>query len=61
MTIAEILVTAYLVVGAVASAFIWVILVASKGRQNKAKNVNVGRLEYNLFRETNTKSSRFQS
>ena len=43
MTIAEILVTAYLVVGAVASAFIWVILVASKGRQNKAKNVNVGR------------------
>lgn len=60
MTMAEILVTAYLVVGAFASALIWVILIASKRRENKAKNTNVGRLEYNLFREPNTKPSRFQ-
>ncbi len=61
MTIAEILVTAYLLVGAMASALIWAILTASKRRESKAKNMNVGRLEYNLFRETNTKTSRFQS
>lgn len=59
MTLAEILVAAYLVVGALASALIWAVLLASKRRENKAKNVNFGRAEYNLFREPNTKPSRF--
>lgn len=56
---AEILITAYLVVGALASALIWVILMASKRHENKAKNVQLGRSKYNLFREPNTKPSRF--
>lgn len=58
---AEILITAYLVVGALASALIWVILMASKRRENKTKNLNVGRVEYNLFREPNSKPSRFRT
>ena len=59
MTMAEIVVTAYLVVGALATALIWAALIASKRRDEKAKNVNYRRLEYNLFRERNTKPSRF--
>ena len=58
---AQILITAYLVVGALAFALIWVALVASKRRENKAENVKFGRLGYNLFREPNAKPSRFQS
>ena len=61
MTMAEILITAYLGVGALAFALIWVILIASKRRENKVKKVNLGHLEYNLFREPNTKPSRSQS
>lgn len=57
---AAILIIAYLVLGALASALIWVIMIASKSRENKAKNVNPGRLESKLFREPNTKPSRFQ-
>ena len=60
MTMAEILITAYLVLGALVSALIWAILIASKRRENKANKANVGRLEYNLFRERSTKPSRFQ-
>ena len=58
---AEILIATYLIIGALVSALIWVILIASKRRENKAKNVMRGRLESNLFREPNTKPSRFQS
>lgn len=60
MTMAGILITAYLVVGALAATLLWVILIASKRREKRAKNLkNLGRLEYNLFREPNTKPSRF--
>jgi hypothetical protein len=58
---AGILIAAYLIIGALVSALIWVILIASKRRENEAKNVKRGRLESKLFRETNTKPSRFQS
>jgi hypothetical protein len=57
---AGILITVYLVIGALASALIWIILVASKRLENKAKNVKRGRLESNLIREPNTKPGRFQ-
>lgn len=60
MTMAGILITAYLVVGALAATLLWVILIASKRREKRAKNLkSLGRLEYNLFREPNTKPSRF--
>ena len=58
---AEILVIAYLVIGAMVSALIWAILIVSKRRENKAKQVKRERLESNLFREPNTKASRFRS
>ena len=58
---ATILITAYLVIGALVFAWIWIILIASKRRENKAKNANRERLESNLFHEPNTKPSRFQT
>jgi len=59
MTMAEIFVTAYLGVGALAAALIWMAVIASNHHDDKVKNVNHERLEYNLFRERNTKPSRF--
>ena len=59
MTMAEILLTAYLVVGALASGLIWAALIVSKRRERKANNVNQRRLGFSLFRERNTKPSRF--
>lgn len=56
---AGILITAYLITGAFAFALIWMALVASKRRQNKAQSSNYGRVKYNLFREPHTKPSRF--
>ena len=61
ITMAGILIAAYLIIGALVFALIWVMLIASKRRQNVAKSVKRGRLESKLFRETNTKPSRFQS
>lgn len=58
---ASILITAYLVLGALASALIWAILIASKRRGNKAKDVKRGRLESKLFQEHSTRPSRFHS
>lgn len=58
---AGILITAYLVIGALASGLIWLILVASKRREKKVKNLNRGRVESKLIREPSTKPSRFQS
>jgi hypothetical protein len=55
-----ILIAAYLGTGALVSALIWTILIASKRPEHKAKNVKHGRLESNLFREANPKTSRFQ-
>jgi hypothetical protein len=59
MTMAEILITTYLVVGALGAGLIWAVLIASKRRERKANNVNHRRLGYSLFRERNTKPSRF--
>jgi hypothetical protein len=61
ITMAGILIAAYLIIGALVFALIWAMLIASKRRQNVAKSVKRGRLESKLFRETNTKPSRFQS
>ena len=61
MTIAGIMIAAYFIVGALVSALIWLILIASKRHDNKAKNVKRERLEANLFREANSKPGRFQT
>ena len=61
ITMIGILITAYLVIGALVSALIWVILIASKRREDKVKRVNGRRSESNLIREPSTKPSRFQS
>jgi hypothetical protein len=58
---ASILIIAYLVLGALASALIWAILIASKRRENKAKNVGRERVGSNPFHEPSTKPSRFRS
>ena len=59
MTVAEICVSAYLITGGVAAALIWSVLKASKRHQHKARNENYGQLDSKLFREGNTKPSRF--
>lgn len=59
MTVVEIFVIAYLIVGLLAAALIWIALMASKRRADKAKDVNRDLLEYSPFRERNTKPSRF--
>jgi hypothetical protein len=56
-----ILVAIYLVLGALASALIWIILIASKQRGNRAKDAKRERLESKLFSERSTKASRFHS
>lgn len=56
---AAILITGYLVIGALASALIWAILIASKRRDNKAKHTNHERLRSKLVQKPNTKPSRF--
>ena len=58
MTMAEILITAYLVVGALASGLIWAVLIASKRRERKSQDVNYRRLGFSLLREHKTKPSR---
>jgi hypothetical protein len=59
MTVAEIFIGAYLIVGLLAAALIWIALIASKRRDDKAKDVNYDHLKYSPFRERNTKPSRF--
>jgi hypothetical protein len=56
-----ILITAYLIIGALVSALIWIILIASKRHKSKAENVNRGGVESNLFHERNAKPSKLQS
>jgi hypothetical protein len=60
MTMAEIFVTAYLLLGAIAASLIWTVLMVSKRRDRRAeRNANFGSMEYSpLFRERNTKPSR---
>lgn len=57
---ATILIIVYLVIGALASGLIWAILIASKRRENTARRANPERPESKIFREPNTKPSRFQ-
>jgi hypothetical protein len=56
---ATILIAGYFVIGALASALIWLALIASKRRENKAKQSNHERMKTNLIRKPNTKASRF--
>lgn len=60
MTMAEICVSAYLIVAVLATTAIWSALVASKRRLNKAKPANY-QLKYSPLREPNTKPSRLHS
>lgn len=55
-----ILIATYLIIGALASALIWMVLMASKNPENKVKTVKRERLESKLFRKPSTKPSRFQ-
>ena len=48
---AGILITAYLVIGTLASALIWMTLIASTKGENRAKIVKGERLESNPLRE----------
>jgi hypothetical protein len=52
---AGILITAYLVLGALVFALIWIILIASKRRLKKAQTAKRGRLESSLYQEPSTK------
>lgn len=61
MNLAEILITAYLVIGAFAFTLIWAILIASKRRRDKARSKARDRLEANPLPEHGTKASRFHS
>jgi hypothetical protein len=61
MTVVEILIGAYLIVGLLAAALIWIALIASKRRADKTKDVNHDYLKYSPFRERNTKPSRFHT
>lgn len=54
----QILITAYLTIGALAAALIWTALIASKRRDEKTKYVEDRSIKYNMFRERNTKPSR---
>ena len=56
-----IVITVYLIIGALVSALIWIILIASKRRENKAKNVDRGRVDSKLIHEPNTNTSKFRS
>ena len=59
MTMAEIIVGAYLTFGLVAGGVIWTALIASKRRDEKAENLSYDHMKYRAFGEPNTKPSRF--
>ena len=56
MTMGTICISAYLIVGLVAAGWIWMALMASKQRDDTAKNVSYEHLQYRPFQERNTKS-----
>lgn len=60
MSMAEICMSAYLIVGILATTVIWSTLVASKRRVDRAKQANY-QLKYRAFREPSTKTSRLPS
>jgi hypothetical protein len=55
-----ILIAAYLIIGAFSFVLIWIALIASKQRNNKAKDLNHERIESVLLRESHTKPSSFR-
>jgi hypothetical protein len=59
MTVAEICVSAYLVVGLLAAILIWVTLIASKRQDNKIERPTRDFLPARPFREQKTKPGRF--
>ena len=58
MTLAEICVSAYLVVGLLAAILIWTTFIASKRQDNKTERPTHGFLQTRLFRGRKTKPSR---
>jgi hypothetical protein len=61
MSVAEICISAYLIVGAMATALILIVLKASKRRYNETKKLTYDQPEHNAFHEPNTKPSRSHS
>jgi hypothetical protein len=55
-----ILIATYLIIGALASALIWMILIVSKRRENRVVSLKPARLESNLLGEANAEPSRPQ-
>ena len=54
MTVAEICVNAYLIVGLLAAVLIWTTLIASKPEDNKTEEKNHDLSRASLYRERNT-------
>lgn len=61
MSVAEICISAYLIVGAMATALILTALKASKRRYNKTENLNYDQPEHSPLGEQKTKPSRSHS
>jgi hypothetical protein len=61
MSVAEICIYAYLIVGAMATALILTALKASKRRYNKTENLNYHQPEHSSLGEQKTKPSRSHS
>ncbi len=61
MTMMEIIVSAYLIIGGLATSVIWTALIASKRHDDKAANANYDHLEFSAFRRHDTKPSRFHT
>lgn len=59
MTVAEICVSAYLIVGLLAAILIWTALIASKRQDNKMERPTHDFLQTRPFRKRKTKPSRF--
>ena len=59
MTVAEICVSAYLVIGLLAAGLIWIALIASKRQDNKTERPTHHFIQRRPFREQKTKPSRF--
>lgn len=59
MTVAEICVTAYLVVGLLAATLVWTTLIASKRQDNNPERPTHNFFQARSLRERKTKPSRF--
>ena len=56
MNMATICISAYLIVGLLAAGWIWIALMASKQRDDKAKSATYEHLQYRPLGERHTKS-----